>query len=83
MQELSIQSDNIHVPLDCPICGMMIRDMYDSSRYLESKCCVDCWISLVEKLKKLNKDEEYYPSKEEILEYRENLARSEIIKGQE
>tara|TARA_B100000519_G_scaffold202695_1_gene221885 strand:- start:2402 stop:2590 length:189 start_codon:yes stop_codon:yes gene_type:complete len=62
---------------------MMMRDMYDSSRYLESRCCVDCWISFVEKLKKLNKDEDYYPSEQEILEYREKLAGIEIIKVQE
>lgn len=83
MQEFHIQNDQTYVPLDCPICCMMIRDMYDSSRYLESKCCVDCWISLVERLKKFNKDEKYYPTEQEILEYREKLANVVIIKNQE
>ena len=80
MPKSNIQSDNVYVPLDCPICCMMIRDMYDSSRYLESRCCVDCWISFVEASKKLNKDEQYYPSEEEILEYREKLVSKKIIK---
>ena len=80
MQKSDIQNEDIYVPLDCPICCMMIRDMYDSARYLESRCCVDCWISLVERLQKLNKDNKYYPSKKEIIEYKEKLATKQIIK---
>jgi len=57
-----------------------MRDMNDSVQYLESKCCVQCWISLVEPLRKLHVDEDYYPTKEDISSYREKLVQLEIIK---
>ena len=83
MQESIIQGHDFFVPLDCPVCDLMMRDMRDSVQYLESKCCVECWVSFVEPARKLNKDEQYFPSDEDILQYREKLSKSEIIKDEE
>lgn len=80
MQKSHIQDHDFFVPLDCPICGLMMRDMNDSVQYLEAKCCVQCWISLVEPLKKLHVDENYYPTEEDISGYKEKLIKLEIIK---
>jgi len=83
MQELTIQEHDFFVPLDCPVCNLMIRDMRDSVQYLESKCCVECWVSFVEPERKLRNDEQYLPSAEDILTYREKLSKAEIIKDEE
>lgn len=83
MQKSTIQEREFFVPLDCPVCDLMMRDMRDSVQYLESKCCVQCWISFVEPARKLKKDEDYLPSQEDILGYREKLSKSEIIKDEE
>ena len=83
MQESIIQAHEFFVPLDCPVCNLMMRDMRDSVQYLECKCCVQCWISFVEPARKLRKDENYLPSQEDIFEYREKLSKPEIIKDEE
>lgn len=83
MQESHIQEHDFFVPLDCPLCSLMMRDMRDSTQYLETKCCVQCWISLVEPLRKLHKDKSYFPTDEDISSHKEKLAQSEIIKDEE
>ena len=83
MQESTIQEHDFFVPLDCPVCGLMMRDMRDSVQYLESKCCVECWVSFVEPERKIRKDKQYLPSAEDILKYREKLSEAEIIKDEE
>ena len=67
-------NDHSYVPLDCPVCQLMMRDSADVSRYYVSKCCVDCWIGFLEPLRKLNRDEEYLPTGSEIESYRKRLA---------
>jgi hypothetical protein len=62
---------------------MIMRDMRDSVQYLESKCCIQCWISLVEPLRKLKKNESFSPTEEDISSYREKLVQNEIIKSEE
>lgn len=64
------KNDSTYVPIDCPVCELMMRDNKDVSRYYLSKCCVDCWISFLEPLRKLNRDEGYLPSSSEIKTYR-------------
>jgi len=61
------------VPLDCPLCRKMFRDLQDSLQYLESGCCTDCWLGFVEPLKKINKDEEYFPTRQEINQWKKKL----------
>ena len=78
-----MQDNDFFVPLDCPICQMIMRDMRDSVQYLESKCCIQCWISLVEPLRKLKKNESFFPTEEDISGYREKLVQNEIIKSEE
>jgi len=78
-----MQSDSFFVPLDCPICELMMRDMKDSVQYLETNCCVECWISLVEPLRKLKEDKDFSPSEEHISRYREKLVEDRIIKQEE
>ena len=78
-----MQDHDFFVPLDCPVCDLMMRDMRDSVQYLESKCCVQCWISLVEPLRKLKKDADYNPTEEDISVYLEKLSQNEIIKNEE
>ena len=63
-------SDTTFVPLDYPICGLMMRDAQDAARYHSAKCCVDCWVVFVEPLRKLKRDEEYLPTDSEIESYR-------------
>ena len=65
------------VPLDCPMCGFLFRDFQDCAQYLESSCCVECWISFLEPLRKLNKDEKYEPNSEEISLWREKVSSTE------
>lgn len=66
--------DVSYVPIDCPICNLMIRDTNDVTRYHSSKCCVDCWIGFLEPLRKLNRDEGYLPTGSEIESYRNRVA---------
>jgi hypothetical protein len=71
-------SANAHfVPLDCPLCGFLFRDFQDCLQYLEKRCCVECWISFLEPLRKLNKDEEYEPILKEINKWREKVSPGE------
>ena len=72
--------ETFFVPLDCPVCFYMIRDMQDSIQYLECGCCVDCWISFLEPLRKMRGNEEYLPTEKEILAYRKKISSKEIIK---
>lgn len=30
------------IPHDCPVCGLMFRDMNDVLSYEEYECCTDC-----------------------------------------
>jgi hypothetical protein len=80
MQKSHIQDHDFFVPLDCPICKLMMRDMNDSVQYLETKCCIQCWISLVEPLRKLHMNEDYCATEKDISGYREKLAELKIIK---
>ena len=77
MQKLDIANNDQFVPLDCTICGFLFRDFQDCMQYLETKCCVACWISFLEPLRKLNKDEEYEPKPEEIETWREKVSSGE------
>ena len=83
MQKSHIQKHDFFVPLDCPICDLMMRDMKDSVQYLEAKCCIQCWISFTEPLKKLKGDDGYLPTEQDISSYKEKLAQIEIIKDEE
>lgn len=83
MQKSHMQNHDFFVPLDCPICDLMMRDMKDSVQYLEAKCCVQCWISFMEPLKKFKGDDDYFPTEEDISSYKEKLAQIEIIKDEE
>ena len=78
-----MQNKSFFVPLDCPVCELIMRDMKDSVQYLETKCCVQCWISFVEPLRKLKKNKSFFPSKEDISGYREKLVEDRIIKQEE
>ena len=62
-----------HVPIDCPVCELMIRDSRDVSRYFSSGCCVDCWIGFLEPLRKLKLDEGYLPTRAELESYRNKI----------
>ena len=62
------------VPIDCPVCTFMMRDIGDVSQYYISKCCVDCWIGFLEPLRLLKDDEGYLPNDGEIKAYREKIA---------
>jgi hypothetical protein len=77
MQKLDTATDEQFVPLDCVICGFLFRDFQDCMQYLETKCCVACWISFLEPLRKLNKNEEYEPNPEEIKTWREKVSSCE------
>ena len=62
------------VPIDCPVCFMMMRDAGDVAQYHLSKCCVDCWIGFLEPLRLLKRDEGYLPNSTELKAYREKIA---------
>ena len=32
----------VHVPIGCPVCGMMMRDEMDSRAYHKYQCCREC-----------------------------------------
>lgn len=70
---MSDVSDPTYVPLDCPVCELMMRDMSDISRYYSSRCCTDCWIGFLEPLRKLKSDEGYLPTSSELKAYREKM----------
>jgi hypothetical protein len=53
----------------------MMRDIMDCTQYLETRCCVECWVSFLEPLRKLRKDEDYTPTEEEIKEWNQKLAK--------
>ena len=62
-----------YVPIDCPICLMMMRDAGDVTQYYASKCCVDCWIGFLEPLRLLKRDPEYLPNSTELKAYRDKI----------
>ena len=66
------------VPIDCPLCNWMMRDITDCIQYLETRCCVCCWTSFLEPLRKLQKNEDYIPTEEEIEEWNQKLAKRDI-----
>ena len=68
------KNDESFVPIDCPVCGLMMRDMRDCVQYFLSECCVECWVGFLEPLRKIKKDERYLPSKKEIQTYRKKLT---------
>ena len=68
-------NDVNYVPLDCPVCERMIRDVNDISRYYVSKCCQDCWIGFLEPLVLLSEDTGYLPNSTELQAYREKIAK--------
>ena len=63
------------VPLDCPVCGLLFRDLNDSLQYLESGCCVACWVGFVEPLQKLNKNDRYVPTRQEINGWKKKIKK--------
>jgi len=67
-------TDTTFVPLDCPVCDLMMRDARDAARYHSSRCCVDCWVGFLEPLRKLKRDEEYLPTDSEIESYRSKIT---------
>ena len=80
MQKLDTASELMtsqFIPLDCPICGFLFRDFQDCMQYLENKCCVECWISFLEPLRKLSKNEKYEPNSKEISKWREKVSSGE------
>lgn len=66
-------SDSSYVPLDCPMCNLMIRDTRDCSQYFITGCCIDCWITFLEPLRNLNRDEGYLPTRVELEDYRKKI----------
>ena len=62
-----------YVPLDCPVCENMMRDVADSAQYHIAGCCVDCWIGFLEPLRIQTRDDGYLPSIAEIASYREKI----------
>ena len=76
MQESTTHNEQTtFVPIDCPTCNLMLRDINDSIQYLETGCCGDCWTSFLEPLRKLKKDENYQPTDKEIKEWNQKLAK--------
>ena len=76
MPELITHKDSEDfVPMDCPICNLMLGDISDCIQYLESRCCSGCWISFLEPLRKLRNDEDYRPTEKEIKEWNQKLAK--------
>ena len=69
------------VPLDCPMCGYMMRDMSDCAQYYMSGCCVDCWIGFLEPLRKQKQDDGYLPSIAELEDYRKKIRNFEMEKA--
>ena len=65
--------DESYVPLDCPFCERMMRDMNDCVQYHISGCCVECWIAFLEPLRKINEDAGYLPTEAELKEYRKKV----------
>lgn len=68
-----VPKQSSHIPIDCPVCELMMRDSRDATQYQMSKCCIDCWIGFLEPLRKLNRDDAYLPSSTEIKSYRERI----------
>ena len=66
-------SDKIeHIPLDCPVCNLSMRDQQDIFAYESSKCCSECKIVWAEPNSKKWSDG-WRPSKEKLIKYREDL----------
>ena len=63
------------VPLDCPVCSLLFRDLNDSLQYLESGCCIACWVGFVEPLQKLRKDDGYIPTRQEINDWKKKIRK--------
>ena len=66
-----------YVPLDCPYCQYMMRDLNDCLQYQVTQCCVECWIGFLEPLRNIKQDAGYLPSIAEINKYRERISNFE------
>ena len=62
-----------YVPLDCPYCEYMMRDLDDCAQYQITGCCTECWVGFLEPLRKLSADDGYLPSMAEIEDYRRKI----------
>lgn len=69
-----------YVPLDCPMCELIMRDISDCARYQVSGCCVECWIGFLEPLRKQTCDDEYLPNVAELENYRKKIRDIETEK---
>ena len=78
----SVHNKRGFVPIDCPICQFMMRDIADASQYYATQCCVDCWIGFLEPLRLLNKDEGYLPNETELKAYRKKMSEKTSMEKQ-
>jgi len=62
-----------YVPLDCPVCGYMMKDVNDCIQYYSTQCCTDCWIGFLEPLRKQTQDDGYLPNIAELDDYRKKI----------
>jgi hypothetical protein len=60
------------IPHDCPICGLMLRDMNDVLSYEEYECCTDCQDQFVYR-DRIAWIGGARPSKEQVQEFRDKL----------
>jgi len=69
------------VPLDCPMCDCMMRDIADCSQYQITGCCTECWVGFLEPIRKQTQDDGYLPSIAELEDYRKKIRdfKMEII----
>ena len=70
---ISESNDEIEwVPLDCPICGLSLRDRDDVRSFYRVECCRDCEMYFAQpNMKKWN--DGWRPSEEEIIDRRRDL----------
>lgn len=61
------------VPLDCPVCKFMLRDLEDAESYLKNGCCIDCFISFIGPTRSLKGDDTYLPSGESLKKWRDKV----------
>lgn len=67
-------SDMEKIPHDCPVCGLMLRDMNDVLSFEDYRCCTDCQDRFV------YRDLDGWmrgirPSGEEVQEFRKELLK--------
>ena len=71
-----------HVPIDCPVCELMMRDARDVAQFYASGCCIDCWIGFLEPLRLRIGDTTYLPNSAEVQAYREKIRIHNLEKEQ-